>query len=99
MVCCDANFKCYNSSGTVVFSSWIPSSCCHTRKDVAVILLNCSFPPFWHNENDHCVEGACARSLFRAAFLLCGWICYQLLPKLSPIHRPSSPFYSCCLLL
>lgn len=38
MVCCDAEFECYNSSGTVVFYSWMPSSCCHSRKSMLLLL-------------------------------------------------------------
>lgn len=43
MVYCDADFESCNSSGTVVFCSRMPSSCCHTRKHFAVTLLNSSF--------------------------------------------------------
>lgn len=43
MVYCDADFVSCNSSGTVVFCSRMPNSCCLTRKYFAVTLLNSSF--------------------------------------------------------
>lgn len=43
MVYCGPVFESCNSSGTVVFCSRMPSSCCLTRKHFAETLLNSSF--------------------------------------------------------
>lgn len=91
MVCSDADFECYNSPSTVVFCFWMPSSCCCTRKHVAVASMGSSFHPFGHNYNDQCVEGPRERNFLVSSELHSCYVdgfviscCLSFLPSIDP---------------